>query len=256
MTDVPFNFSSFYAKSIFERPENNSSLICTPLTWNFHTGNDVRVSHCDGEVSQEEFFNVHTRLGRIHYNLQYSAQPFGFQTAANPAFQNAIGEFMRLSASSVQYLKNNGLLGNFENDYEAKINILYEQVNALKATEKIHLIQYQLQALKYIAVIPFAYTMERFRFLVFRGKTEPAYYNTLYWNMRFSYTGVEPPEPRSETEFDFGAKFRFAQDGDFFGDMISVVLQFQIYDALCKNAKQKIHSCDVTVNPENGKILR
>lgn len=128
MTDVPFNFSSFYENSIFEKPKNDSRLICTPLTWNFHAGNDVRVSHCDGEVSQEEFFNVHHRLSRIHYYLQYSAQPFGFQNAANPAFQNAIAEFMRLSVSSVQYLKNNGLLSNFTNNHEAKINILYEQV--------------------------------------------------------------------------------------------------------------------------------
>lgn len=97
--------------------------------------------------------------------------------------------------------------------------------------------------------------MERFRFLVFRGKTVPANYNSQYWKMMREYTGVEPPEPRSDAEFDFAAKFHFAQDGDFYGDMMSVVLQFQIYDALCKNSKQKIHSCDVTVDSENGRIL-
>lgn len=66
-----------------------------------------------------------------------------------------------------------------------------------------------------IVFLPFAYTLDMFRYGVFRGSTLPEDYNCHYWRLREMLQGVEPPINRTEEDFDAAAKYHISANVEY-----------------------------------------
>lgn len=71
------------------------------------------------------------------------------------------------------------------------------------------------QGIDKIVFLPFAYTLDLFRYGVFRGTTTPEDYNCHYWRLRETLQGVEPPVNRTEEDFDAAAKYHVSADVEY-----------------------------------------
>lgn len=112
-------------------------------------------------------------------------------------FHEAIGDVFALSASTPKHLQKIGLLKNYETDNEAKINQLYRV------------------ALDKVAYLPFAYSIDRYRWTLFRGEVEPDEYNCEFWQIREAASGIKPPVQRYKEDFDAPAKFHVSADVEY-----------------------------------------
>lgn len=72
-----------------------------------------------------------------------------------------------------------------------------------------------LQGIDKIVFLPFAYTLDLFRYGVFRGSIHSDDLNCHYWRLRERLQGVEPPAPRDERDFDAAAKYHVAADVEY-----------------------------------------
>ncbi|XP_069469916.1 angiotensin-converting enzyme-like [Ambystoma mexicanum] len=187
----------------------------------------------------DDLITVHHEMGHVQYFLQYKDQPVSFRDGANPGFHEAIGDVLALSVSTPSHLHSIGLLDKVEDNRESDINYLMSM------------------ALDKIAFLPFGYLMDQWRWKVFDGRIPEAEYNQQWWNLRLKYQGLCPPVPRSEGDFDAGAKFHIPANVPYFRYFVSFVIQFQFHEALCKAAGYNgpLHKCDIYKSTEAGKRL-
>lgn len=171
-------------------------MICHASAWDFYLQDDVRIKQCT-TVTQSQLFTVHHELGHIQYFLQYQHLPFTYRTGANPGFHEAVGDVLSLSVSTPKHLEKIGLLKDFVLDEEARINQLF------------------LTALDKIVFLPFAFTMDKYRWSLFRGEVDKANWNCAFWKLREEYSGIEPPVVRSEKDFDAPAKYHVSADVEY-----------------------------------------
>lgn len=99
--------------------------------------------------------------------------------------------------STPKHLEKIGLLKNYEHDEEAKINELFEK------------------ALQKIVFLPFAYSLDQYRWSLFRGEVEPDNYNCKFWQMRVAASGIKPPVQRYKEDFDPTAKYHISADVEY-----------------------------------------
>jgi len=92
------------------------------------------------------------------------------------------------------------------------------------------------QALDKVAFLPVGLMVDQWRWKVFSGEVTPADYNRAWWELKLNYQGVAPPMPRSEDDFDPGAKYHVASDTPYARYFLARVLQFQFHRALCREA--------------------
>ena len=92
---------------------------------------------------------------------------------------------------------------------------------------------------------------------MFAGEVTPANYNAEWWKLRERYQGVSPPAPRSEEDFDPGAKYHVPANVSYTRYFLADVLQFQFHRGLCKAAGQTgpLHRCSVYGNKDAGARL-
>ncbi|KAI4566791.1 hypothetical protein R6Z07F_011022 [Ovis aries] len=245
----------FWENSMMERPTDGREVECHASAWDFYNGKDFRIKKCT-EVTIKDLLSIFHQMGHIQYFLQYKNLSVIFRAGANPAFEEAVGSVVTLSASSHKHLLNRGLLSQQHQDKEEEVNFLMSV------------------ALEKIAFIPFAYLMDLFRWKVFDGTIEKDVYNQEWWNLRLKYQGLCPPIPRTEEDFDPGAKFHISAslpyirspvEGSVMGKRVccperyflSLVLQFQFHEALCKASGHMgpLHHCDIYNSKEAGKLL-
>lgn len=227
-----------------EKPTDGRELICHASAWDFYKKDDVRIKQCT-RVTQDQLFTVHHELGHIQYFLQYQNQPHVYRTGANPGFHEAVGDVLSLSVSTPRHLEKIGLLKNYKPDEEAKINQLF-----LKALDKI-------------AFLPFAFTMDKYRWALFRGEVKKDRWNCAFWRLREEYSGIEPPVKRSENDFDAPAKYHVSADVEYLRYLVSFIIQFQFYKTACIKANQyepgnpelPLDNCDFYGNAEAGKAF-
>ena len=67
-------------------------------------------------------------------------------------------------------------------------------------------------AMRKIAFLPFGYLIDQWRWNVFNGSIKDTEYNKKWWEVRMKYQGIKPPVPRSEDDFDPGAKYHIPGD--------------------------------------------
>uniref|UniRef100_A0A8C6MMZ3 Angiotensin-converting enzyme n=1 Tax=Moschus moschiferus TaxID=68415 RepID=A0A8C6MMZ3_MOSMO len=228
----------FWKNSMMERPTDGREVECHASAWDFYNGQDFRIKKCT-EVTIEDLLSIFHQMGHIQYFLQYKNLSVIFRAGANPAFEEAVGSVVTLSASSHKHLLNRGLLSQQHQDKEEEVNFLMSV------------------ALEKIAFIPFAYLMDLFRWKVFDGTIEKDVYNQEWWNLRLKYQGLCPPVPRTEEDFDPGAKFHISASSPYIRYFLSLVLQFQFHEALCKASGHMgpLHHCDIYNSKEAGKLL-
>ncbi len=93
-------------------------------------------------------------------------------------------------------------------------------------------------ALEKVSFLPFGKDIDQWRWQVFSGKMTPANYESSWWALRTRDQGVAPPVPRTEADFDPGAKYHVPANVPYTRYFLARVLQFQFYRALCRAAGQ------------------
>lgn len=227
MTKLP---QSFWEKSILQKPKDGRDLVCHASAWDFYGTDDVRIKQCT-RVNMHDFLVAHHELGHIQYYLQYQHLPVEYRRGANPGFHEAVGDVLSLSVSTPTHLIRVGLLDQYEEDEQMKINQFYRS------------------GLAKFVFLPFAYTMDKYRWSVFRGEIKPEEYNCAFWKLRSEHGGVEPPLVRTEQDFDPPAKYHVSADVEYLRYFVSYVIQFQFHKAACQLAGEYIPgSTDKTLN--------
>ncbi|KAM6368808.1 angiotensin-converting enzyme [Pluvialis apricaria] len=228
----------FWDKSMIEKPADGREVVCHASAWDFYNRKDFRIKQCT-VVNMDDLITVHHEMGHVQYFLQYKDQPISFRDGANPGFHEAVGDVMALSVSTPKHLHSIKLLDQVMENKESDINYLMSI------------------ALDKIAFLPFGYLMDQWRWKVFDGRIKEDEYNQQWWNLRLKYQGLCPPTPRSEDDFDPGAKFHIPANVPYIRYFVSFVIQFQFHQALCAAAGHKgaLHTCDIYQSKEAGKIL-
>ena len=73
-------------------------------------------------------------------------------------------------------------------------------------------------ALQKVAFMPFGYTLDKYRFLLFRDQIDhETELNAKWWSLRKQYGGIDPPVERHDPiNFDPGAKYHVASNTPYF----------------------------------------
>jgi peptidyl-dipeptidase A len=219
---------TFWQRSLFTKPVDHE-VVCHASAWDVDFEKDVRLKMCI-QINEEDFTTVHHELGHNYYQMAYSVQPFIFRDSANDGFHEAIGDTIALSVTPA-YLKQINLIDKVP-EQSADIGFLLSR------------------ALDKVAFLPFGYLVDQWRWKVFSGEVGPNDYNKAWWELREKYQGVGAPVPRSEQDFDPGAKYHVAGNTPYSRYFLAAILQFQFHRALCREAgfNGPLYQCSIYGN--------
>jgi peptidyl-dipeptidase A len=225
---------TFWERSMIVRPEDRE-VVCHASAWDLDDEEDVRIKMCT-EVNAEDFYTVHHELGHNYYQRAYKDVDYLYKDGAHDGFHEAIGDFIALSITP-SYLVDIGLITEDQvPGEEADISLLMNT------------------ALDKIAFLPFAITVDSWRWDVLDGTTQPADYNDAWWAKRTQYQGIVPPGPRPADAFDPGAKYHIPGNTPYLRYFLSYIMQFQFHKAACEQAgwDGPLHRCSIYGNEEVG----
>jgi len=228
--------STFWERSLFLKPADRE-VVCHASAWDIDYEKDVRLKMCV-QINEEDFSTVHHELGHNYYQMAYSTKPFLFRESANDAFHEAIGDTIALSVTP-PYLKQLALIDKVP-DQTADIGFLLNR------------------ALDKVAFLPFGYLVDQWRWKVFSGEVGPNDYNKAWWELREKYQGIAPPVPRTEQDFDPGAKYHVPANTPYARYFLAHILQFQFHRALCREAgfTGPLYQCSIYGNKKAGEKLK
>jgi peptidyl-dipeptidase A len=108
-----------------------------------------------------------------------------------------------------------------------------------------------------VAFLPFGAAIDQWRWKVFSGEIPPTAYNKAWWDLRIKYQGITPSVPRTESDFDPGAKYHVPANTPYTRYFLADILQFQFHRALCKEAgfTGPLHRCSIYGNKAAGAKL-
>jgi peptidyl-dipeptidase A len=230
--------ASFWERSMLTRPEGRE-VVCHASAHDIDGKGDLRIKQCI-VPTEEELYTIYHELGHIFYDIAYMPQPILFQDGAHDGFHEAVGDTINLSMTE-GYLADVGLLPKgAKSSREALVN---RQMKV--ASEKI-------------AFLPFGKLVDQWRWGVFSGAIPPEKYNEAWWALRRKYQGMEAPVPRSEADFDPGAKYHVPGNTPYTRYFLSFVLQFQFHRALCQKAgfTGPLHECSIYGNEDAGRAFQ
>jgi len=227
---------SFWERSLFVKPRDRE-VVCHASAWDVDNDEDLRIKMCI-EITGEDFVVVHHELGHNFYQRAYRRQPFLYREGAHDGFHEAIGDAVALSVTP-GYLVQVGLLDRVP-DRSRDVGLLMKL------------------ALDKVAFLPFGLLIDQWRWKVFSGEIPPARYNGSWWELREKYQGVAPPLPRTEGDFDPGAKYHVPANVPYTRYFLAHILQFQFHRALCRAAGYEgpLHLCSVYGSEAAGKKLQ
>ena len=228
---------TFWKRSQFLKPADRE-VVCHASAWDVDNKDDIRIKMCI-KVNADDFITIHHELGHNYYQRAYNKQPFLYLNGANDGFHEAIGDFVALSITP-QYLVDIGLLD------KSKVPSADKDIGLLLR-----------QAMDKVAFLPFGLLVDRWRWGVFDGSIKPADYNKAWTDLRREYQGITPPGERPANAFDAGAKFHIPGNTPYTRYFLARVLQFQFYQAACKQAgwKGPLHRCSFYGNKQVGAKL-
>ncbi len=227
---------SFWDRSLFLKPKDRE-VVCHASAWDIDNKKDVRLKMCI-KINEEDFTTIHHELGHNYYQIAYANQSPLYLGSANDGFHEAIGDTIALSVTP-EYLKKIGLINKVPNE-SADIGLLLRL------------------ALDKVAFLPFGYLVDQWRWKVFSGEVGPGDYNKAWWELREKYQGIAPPVPRSEANFDPGAKYHVPANVPYARYFLAHILQFQFHRALCREAGYNgpLNRCSVYGNKQVGEKLK
>ena len=228
---------AFWERSLFTKPKDRE-VVCHASAWDPNYDNDLRVKMCI-KIDEENLVTIHHELGHDYYFHAYYQLPVLFQLGANDGFHEAIGDALTLSITP-EYLKQLGLIRVLPKGDKGLINVQLKE------------------ALDKVAFLPFGKLIDQWRWEVFSGKIPPERYNAAWWELRRKYQGVDAPIPRSEKDFDPGAKYHVPANVPYTRYFLARILQFQFHRALCRISGHQgpLHTCSIYGNREAGKRLQ
>lgn len=228
---------TFYERSLFTKPKDRE-VVCHASAWDVTYDRDLRIKACI-KVNEQDLVTLHHELGHLYYYNAYYKLPILYQSGANDGFHEAIGDAIALSITP-GHLKKIGLLGTVSESHEALIN------HQLKT------------ALDLVAFLPFGRLVDQWRWDVFSGKVGPDHYNGAWWDLRRTYQGVAPPVPRTEADFDPGAKYHVPGNTPYLRYFLARMLQFQFHRGMCRAAGQTgpLHTCSIYGSKAAGQKLQ
>jgi peptidyl-dipeptidase A len=226
---------TFWERSLFTKPRDRE-VVCHASAWDVDNVNDLRIKMCI-EATAEDFTTIHHELGHNFYQRAYNTKPALFRDSANDGFHEAVGDTIALSITP-EYLVKVGLLDK-PTDPSKDIGLLLS-----KALEKI-------------AFLPFGLVVDQWRWKVFSGEVTPANYNAAWWELRTRYQGIASSFPRSEKDFDPGAKYHIPGNVPYTRYFLAAILQFQFHRALSEVAgcRGPLHRCSIYESKEAGRKL-
>lgn len=218
---------TFWTRSQITKPADRD-VVCHASAWNLDNKDDLRIKMCT-KVNSTDFVTIHHELGHNYYQRAYNKQPLLYLNSANDGFHEAIGDFAALSVTP-DYLVRIGLLD------VAKVPDPSKDIGLLLR-----------QAMEKVPGMPWTALVDKWRWGVFSGATPPSGYNKAWTDLRLQYQGIIPPVARTETDFDAGAKFHIPGNTPYARYFLARILQFQFYEAACKQAgwKGPLHRCSV-----------
>ncbi len=229
--------ATFWTRSQFTKPRDRE-VVCHPSAWDVTWSDDQRIKMCIRPL-EEDLITIHHELGHNYYQHAYVKLPFLYMTGANDGFHEAVGDALALSVTPA-YLVKAGLL------------------DRVPPTNDKALINSQLKsALEKVSFLPFGKDIDVWRWQVFSEKVTPASYESAWWALRAKDQGIGPPVPRTEADFDPGAKYHVAANVPYTRYFLARVYQFQFYRALCKAAGHQgpLHTCSFAGSKEAGRRL-
>jgi peptidyl-dipeptidase A len=228
---------TFWERSLFKKPADRD-VVCHASAWDVTFSDDLRIKMCI-EPKEEDLITIHHELGHDYYYQNYFKLPMLFQQGANDGFHEGIGDTLALSVTPA-YLKSIGLLDKVPENEKGELNFLLKM------------------ALDKVAFLPFGKLIDQWRWDVFSGKTAPADYNKAWWALRTKYQGVSAPVPRTEADFDPGAKYHVPGNTPYVRYFLARIYQFQFHRALCKAAGQTgpLHTCSIHGSKAAGAKLK
>ena len=227
--------ATFWERSLFVQPVDRD-VVCHASAWDLDYESDVRIKMCIG-VNDEDFVTIHHELGHNYYQRAYQHQSPLHRTSANDGFHEGIGDTIALSITP-EYLAEVGLL--------RRVPPADRDVGLLLRL-----------ALDKVAFLPFGLMVDQWRWKVFSGEIGPEEYNTGWWDLRTEYQGIRAPVPRSEADFDPGAKYHIPANTPYTRYFLAHILQFQFHRALCEVAgvEGPLHRCSIFGSLEAGARL-
>ena len=227
---------TFWERSLFTKPADRD-VVCHASAWDIDLDQDLRIKMCI-EIVAEDFYTIHHELGHNFYQRAYRLQPPLYRDGAHDGFHEAVGDAIALSITP-SYLKQIGLLKKVP-DPRSDLGLLMKM------------------ALEKVAFLPFGLLIDQWRWKVFSGEIGPADYNTAWWKLRKRYQGIAPPVPRSEANFDPGAKYHIPSNVPYTRYFLATILQFQFHRALCHAAGYQgpLHRCSIYNSKAAGQKLR
>ena len=229
--------ASFYERSQIVRPEGRE-VVCHASAWDLDNKDDLRIKMCT-KVNGDDFVTIHHELGHNYYQRAYKDQPYLYLNGANDGFHEAIGDFVALSVTP-EYLVQIGLL---------------DRNKVPSADKDIGLLL--RQAMDKVAFLPFGLLVDKYRWGIFDGSTPTSAYNQSWVALKQQYQGIVPPVPRSEADFDAGAKYHIPASVPYARYFLARILQFQFYKAACDTAgwQGPLHRCSFYGNKQVGQRL-
>lgn len=228
---------TFWERSQITQPRDRN-VICHASAWDIDNRTDVRLKMC-ARVNADDFVTAHHELGHNFYQRAYMNQPFLYEDSANDGIHEAIGDTIALSVTP-EYLREIGLL----------------QANQMPTSEQDRNLLLR-QALDKIAFLPFGLMIDRYRWGIFSGQIPANQYQAAWDRMRLQYQGIVPPSPRTEQNFDAGAKYHVPASVPYTRYFLARILQFQFFKAACDIAgwHGPLHRCSFYGNREVGRRL-
>jgi peptidyl-dipeptidase A len=238
---------TFWQRSLFARPADRE-VVCHASAWDVTWSGDLRIKVCI-EPTEEDFVTLHHELGHDFYFQRYFKLPILFQQGANDGFHEAIGDTMALSVTR-EYLVRSGVFGR---GADGSWTLL-----GPSAREHVRINEQMKMALDKVAFLPFGLLIDKWRWDVFAGKVKPADYNASWWRLVLEYQGVAPPTPRTEEDFDPGAKFHVASSTPYLRYFLARIYQFQFHKALCRAAgySGSLDACSIHDDRQAGAKLK
>jgi len=227
--------TTFWERSLFTQPADRD-VQCHASAWDIDWVDDLRIKMCI-DVTAEDFVTVHHELGHNYYQRAYNEQDPLFRQGANDGFHEALGDTIALSITP-EYLQRIGLLDH-DPGPGGDLGLLMRA------------------ALDKIAFLPFGMLVDQWRWKVFSGEIGPADYNRAWWDLRRRLQGIAPPVPRSEDDFDPGAKYHVPANTPYTRYFLAYILEFQFHRALCAATgfEGPLHRCSIYGNREAGERL-
>ncbi len=227
--------ATFWERSLFVKPSDRD-VVCHASAWDIDAVDDLRIKMCI-QANEEDFTTIHHELGHVFYDRAYNRLSPLYRDGANDGFHEGIGDTLALSITP---------------DYLVRIGLLDEVPG-----EGADLGLLMRMALDRVAFLPFGLLVDQWRWKVFSGEVPPEHYNRAWWDLRLKYQGISPPVPRTESDFDPGAKYHIPGNTPYTRYFLASILQFQFHRALCEEAGYEgpLHRCSIYGNEEAGARL-